>query len=51
LKNEKVKTRLSELGTEPVPTGDISPEALRNHLKMESEKWTSVISSAKIALE
>jgi tripartite-type tricarboxylate transporter receptor subunit TctC len=51
LKDEKVKTRLAELGTEPVPSGDVSPEALRNHLKAESEKWTSVISSAKIALE
>jgi tripartite-type tricarboxylate transporter receptor subunit TctC len=51
LKDEKVKTRLAELGTEPVPPGDVSPEALRNHLKAESEKWTSVIGSAKIALE
>lgn len=51
LKDDNVKKRLAELGTEPVPMSDVSPEALSSHLKTETEKWTNVISSAKIALE
>lgn len=46
LKDQNVVTRFAELGTEPVPQKDATPEALRTHLKEEIAKWAPVIKEA-----
>jgi tripartite-type tricarboxylate transporter receptor subunit TctC len=40
------KTRLADLGAEPVPVAKANPEALRNHLKAEIDKWGPIIKKA-----
>ena len=37
------KTRLAELGAEPVPLAKATPESLANLLKSEIDKWTPII--------
>lgn len=46
LKDPNVVSRFAELGTEPVPQKDATPEALRAHLKAEIAKWAPVIKEA-----
>ena len=46
LKDENVKTRFAELGTEPVPVNRATPEVLAKHLKAEIDKWAPVIKKA-----
>ena len=41
LKDEMVKQRFAELGTEPEPADRATPAAHRAHLKAEVEKWRS----------
>ena len=46
LRDPVVKTRLAELGSEPVPAAKATPEGLRSHLKAEVEKWGPIIKKA-----
>jgi tripartite-type tricarboxylate transporter receptor subunit TctC len=48
LKDSTVKTRLSELGTEPVSLDRGKPDALDRHLRSEITKWTPIIKKAGI---
>ena len=45
------KSRLAELGAEPVPLAKANPESLRTHLQAEISKWAPVIKSAGIKAE
>ena len=42
------KSRLAELGAEPVPLAKANPESLRTHLQAEIGKWAPVIKNAGI---
>ncbi|NBR28143.1 MAG: tripartite tricarboxylate transporter substrate binding protein BugD [Betaproteobacteria bacterium] len=42
------KSRLAELGAEPVPLSKANPESLRTHLQAEINKWDPVIKKAGI---
>jgi tripartite-type tricarboxylate transporter receptor subunit TctC len=46
LKDPNVKQRFADLGTEPVPEKQATPEYLRNHVKSEIDKWGAVIKKA-----
>lgn len=48
LKDDNVKQRLAELGTEPVPQDRATPDALRKQLKSEIDKWAPVIKKAGV---
>jgi tripartite-type tricarboxylate transporter receptor subunit TctC len=48
LKEATVKSRLAELGTEPVAQDKATPEALRAHLKAEIDKWNPIIKKAGV---
>jgi tripartite-type tricarboxylate transporter receptor subunit TctC len=48
LKDPTVKQRFAELGTEPVPENQATPEALRAHLKAEIDKWAPIIKKAGV---
>ena len=48
LKDENVKQRFAELGTEPVAESRATPAALGAHLKAEIEKWTPIIKKAGV---
>ena len=48
LKDEVVKQRFAELGTEPVADNRATPEALRAQLKAEIEKWGPIIKKAGV---
>ena len=48
LKHEPVRTRLLELGADPVGS---TPDELAKHLKSEMDKWGPVIAEAKIRIE
>lgn len=48
LKDETVKQRFAELGTEPVPQDRATPQALRAQLKSEIDKWAPVIKKAGV---
>jgi|SRR5688572_427109 tripartite-type tricarboxylate transporter receptor subunit TctC len=48
LKDETVKHRFADLGTEPVAEKRATPEALRAHLKAEIDKWAPVIKKAGV---
>jgi tripartite-type tricarboxylate transporter receptor subunit TctC len=48
LKDNTVKQRFAQLGTEPVAENRATPEALRAHLKAEIDKWAPIIKKAGI---
>ncbi len=51
LKDGTVKQRFADLGTEPVTENRATPQALRNHLKAEIEKWAPIIKAAGVYAE
>ncbi len=51
LRSDLVKKRLGDLGTEPVPPQDVTPEALRAQLESQIDKWGKVVKAARIPLE
>jgi len=51
LRDPTVRTRLAELGAQPVPESDVAPAALRAHLKAEIDRWAKVIKAAKLLPE
>ena len=48
LKDAKVVARFADLGTEPVPERDATPEALRQKLMAETAKWRPVIQAVGV---
>src|SRR5690606_3076716 len=48
LKDPTVKQRFADLGTEPVAADKATPDALRQHLKAEIDKWAPIIKKAGI---
>jgi tripartite-type tricarboxylate transporter receptor subunit TctC len=48
LKDDNVKQRFAELGTEPVAENRGTPAALRAHLKAEIDKWSPIIKKAGV---
>ena len=46
LKDETVKQRFADLGTQPEPQDRATPEAHRAYLKTEVEKWAQIIKAA-----
>ena len=48
LKDNTVKQRFADLGTEPVEEKRATPEALRTHLKREIDKWAPIIKKAGV---
>ena len=46
LKDETVINRLAELGTAPVPEDQATPEALKQKLSSEIERWRPIITAA-----
>jgi tripartite-type tricarboxylate transporter receptor subunit TctC len=48
LKDNTVKQRFGDLGTEPVEEKRATPEALRTHLKSEIDKWAPIIKKAGV---
>jgi len=43
LQDATFRTRLADLGAEPVPLSKATPDSLRALLKAEVEKWTPII--------
>jgi tripartite-type tricarboxylate transporter receptor subunit TctC len=48
LKDPVVKQRFNDLGTDPVDPKRGTPEALRAHLKAETDKWAPIIKKAGV---
>ena len=48
LKDDNVKQRFAELGTEPVAENRATPAALSAHLKAEIDKWSPIIKKAGV---
>jgi tripartite-type tricarboxylate transporter receptor subunit TctC len=48
LKDDNVKQRFAELGTEPVAENRATPAALGTHLKAEIDKWSPIIKKAGV---
>ena len=48
LKDPNIKTRFAELGTEPVPPEQATPDALRNKLKSQIDLWGPIIKKAGV---
>jgi tripartite-type tricarboxylate transporter receptor subunit TctC len=48
LKDPMVKQRFGDLGTEPVGDDRANPEALRKHLKAETDKWGPILKKAGV---
>ncbi|MEO6566769.1 MAG: tripartite tricarboxylate transporter substrate-binding protein, partial [Casimicrobiaceae bacterium] len=48
LKDPTVKTRFSELGTEPVAAEQATPDALRKKLASQIDLWTPIIKKAGV---
>ena len=48
LKDDNVKQRFAELGTEPVAENRATPAALRAFLKAEIDKWSPIIKKAGV---
>jgi tripartite-type tricarboxylate transporter receptor subunit TctC len=48
IKDPTVKQRFADLGAEPVTEKQVSPDALRSHLKAEIEKWGPIIKKAGV---
>ena len=51
VKDATFRSRLAELGAEPVPVEKANPAALRNHLKAEIDKWGPIIKKAGVYAE
>jgi tripartite-type tricarboxylate transporter receptor subunit TctC len=51
LQDENVIARFAELGTEPVPLEDATPEAHGEHLKAQIELWRPIIEEAGVMAE
>ena len=48
MKDPNVKTRLAELGTEPVAVERATPEALGKHVKSQVDLWSPIIKKAGV---
>jgi tripartite-type tricarboxylate transporter receptor subunit TctC len=48
LKDEIVKQRFADLGTEPIAENRATPDALRAHLKSEIDRWAPIIKQAGV---
>jgi tripartite-type tricarboxylate transporter receptor subunit TctC len=48
LKDPTVNQRFAELGAESVSEKRATPDALRNHLKAEIDKWAPIIKKAGV---
>ena len=48
LKDPNVKTRMADLGAEPVSADRATPAALRTLLKSEIDKWGPIIKKAGV---
>jgi tripartite-type tricarboxylate transporter receptor subunit TctC len=48
LKDQNVKQRFAELGTEPIAENRATPEALRKQLKSEIDRWSPIIKKAGV---
>ncbi len=48
LRDPTVVQRFADLGTEPVPQDQATPQALQKHLKAEIDKWAPVIKAAGV---
>ena len=48
VKDPGFKSKLADLGAEPVPVAKATPEALRKHLEAEIKKWGPVIKKAGV---
>ena len=48
IKDNVVKDRFADLGTEPVAEKRATPEALRTHLKAEIDRWAPIIKKAGV---
>src|ERR671931_8709 len=48
LKDNNVKQRFAELGTEPVAENRATPAALHTHLKSEIDRWSPIIKKAGV---
>lgn len=48
LKDSMVKQRFADLGTEPVSEDRATPDALRKHLKAETDKWGPILKKAGV---
>ncbi len=48
LKDPNVVSKFTELGTEPVAQNRATPEALRQHVKAEIDKWSPIIKKAGV---
>jgi tripartite-type tricarboxylate transporter receptor subunit TctC len=48
LKDDMVKKRFADLGTEPVQEKRATPDALRAHLKSEIDRWAPIIKKAGV---
>jgi len=48
LKDDNVKQRFAELGTEPIAENRATPAALHAHLKAEIDKWSPIIKKAGV---
>ena len=48
LADPHVKQRFAELGTEPSPAAQATPEALSQHLKQQIDLWRPIIQKAGV---
>lgn len=48
MKDATVAKRFADLGTEPITLNRATPEALRAHLKTETDKWSPIIKKAGV---
>jgi tripartite-type tricarboxylate transporter receptor subunit TctC len=48
LKDSMIKQRFADLGTEPVSEDRATPDALRKHLKAETDKWGPILKKAGV---
>ncbi|WP_137389860.1 tripartite tricarboxylate transporter substrate-binding protein [Rhodoligotrophos defluvii] len=48
LKDPTMVKRFADLGTSPSPEEDVSPQALRDHLKAQTELWKPIIEKAGV---
>jgi len=48
LKDSNVKQRFADLGTAPVAEKRATPDALRAHLKAETDRWGPIIKKAGV---